>query len=573
MEDWRTGSEARSSRRAEQGRNELIHANICGLEVSVVIPAYNEQERIGPTLEGLTEYLDSLGISFEILVADDGSTDRTRALAMDFPDQRIKVAGLGSNRGKGAALRAGIAKTSGKYVFFVDADLPYALDFMERALQQLRSGQACAVIGARDLPESSYDSSYPRLRVFTGRVFSHIVGLLLRLRIYDTQCGFKGFRGESVRKAALFAQADGYTIDIELLLILRLWRQPIRTLAVHLRRHHGSKVRLIRDSAAMLRDLLRIRRSRGRGEYPSACPKEGLLSVACPVDDESRFTVFALVDDRFRFCRCRRCGTLYQNPRPDEASIAELYQQEYFQTSNVRSGYLNYMQTLPEQRRTAAWIWDCILGQGAVPPQGKVLDVGCGSGVFLEEAARRGLEPWGNDFCALREKADFRFVEGDFLTCDLPLDAFHAVVFNDSFEHFTEPRAPLLRSCNLLKPGGLVVINTPDPDSPMRKLSGRGWTSLKHEHLMILPRQGLESLLRDSGFTPLSRRPSRQFADWSYLAPRLDLVSTTLRKMLALPGRWMLGKRAIRVPTGGMLVIAAKPTAAVSDGGDSPANG
>ena len=173
------------------------------------------------------------------------------------------------NRGKGAALRGGIASTRGRFVFFLDADLPYGLDFLERGLGLLRAGRCDAVIGARDLPESSYDTSYPRLRVWSGNFFSRLVGWLLPLRIYDTQCGFKGFRGEVVRPAVDLTQADGYTLDIELLLLLRIWEMRIGTLPVRLERHHGSKIRLLRDSIAMLRDTLRIRRRYRHGEYPA----------------------------------------------------------------------------------------------------------------------------------------------------------------------------------------------------------------------------------------------------------------------------------------------------------------
>ncbi len=239
------------------------------MEISVVIPAYNEEDRIGPTLRGVIGFLRDRANPFEILVVDDGSQDATCSVVQRFAGDSVRLIRLARNQGKGAALRNGLGQARGRFVFFLDADLPYGLDFMERGLDLLRSKQADAVIGARNLPGSSYDPSYPRLRVWSGNLFSRLVGLLLPLRIYDTQCGFKGFRGDVVRSAVRFSEADGYTLDIELLLLLRLWKMRIRPLPVRLERHHGSKVRLVRDSLKMLRDTLRIRRRYRKGKYPS----------------------------------------------------------------------------------------------------------------------------------------------------------------------------------------------------------------------------------------------------------------------------------------------------------------
>ena len=238
------------------------------MELSVVIPAYNEEDRIEPTLRGVSEFLRDRPESFEILVVDDGSQDATPNIVEACAEDPLRLIRLEKNRGKGAALRRGIGQTRGRFVFFMDADLPYSLEFMAQGLELLRSSQADAVIGARNLPGSSFDPSYPRLRVWSGNLFSRLVGFLLPLRIYDTQCGFKGFRGDVVRRAVGFTEASGYTLDIELLLLLRLWEMKIRLLPVRLERHHGSKVRLIRDSLTMLRDTLHIRRRYRRGEYP-----------------------------------------------------------------------------------------------------------------------------------------------------------------------------------------------------------------------------------------------------------------------------------------------------------------
>lgn len=522
--------------------------------VSVVIPAYNEENRIASTLTGLTEYFRGLDIGFELLVIDDGSSDRTEEVVENLRNPHVRIFRLPRNRGKGAAVRHGVERAAGEFVFFVDADLPYAPGFFESALRSLREENVDAVVGARDLESSWLDPSYPRLRVWMGKSFSYVVNALVPVQVFDTQCGFKGFRSASLRKALFYTQQDDYTLDIEVLLIFRLWKLRISRLPVQLVRHHGSKVRTLRDSISMLGSLLKIVRSHRRGDYPAAAPWRRIESALCPTCSEDRYKVYAALDDGFRFCRCLRCGTIYQNPRVVESLLPRQYGASYFASDHVCSGYVKHPRISGLREKTAVWIWDRV--EAAI--RGKVataLDVGCGSGEFLSEGMRRGIECWGVDLYQPDRQASHRFVAGDFNSVELPARYFDLVVFNDSFEHFIEPRRPLARCREILKPGGYVLLNIPDPDCWLAKLSGRSWISLKHEHLAIYPRQVLYALLEDCSFNSHHRFSSRQYADWTYLAPRLKhlfpAVSATTGFFFGF-----LQSRMILMPTGGMTVLS-----------------
>lgn len=230
------------------------------LELSLVIPAYNEQWRIGPTLQALNAHVGNW-FRCEFLVVDDGSEDATARVAQEsiVHCNCLRVVRWEKNQGKGAAVRAGILQAAGKSIFVVDADLPYRLDAFDKALQLLESG-ADLVIGSREHPESEIDPSYPRYRRFAGRFFSRIVNWEVPVQILDTQCGFKVFRKRVARTLFEPLQTRRYAYDIEVLLRARLAGYRIELIPVRLARHHGSRVRFFRDSLQMLRDLRRIRK-------------------------------------------------------------------------------------------------------------------------------------------------------------------------------------------------------------------------------------------------------------------------------------------------------------------------
>ena len=189
--------------------------------LSVVIPAYNEGKRLRATLERVLEWLGPWGGSFEVLVVDDGSRDDTTAVASEFATahEHFALHRLGRNRGKGAAVREGFAKSRGDFVLFSDADLSTPIEEYER-LQEVVDRGADFVIASRGLPGSDLVVRQAWYREWMGKTFNGFVRLLTGIPFRDTQCGFKLIRGPSARDLAPVMQEEGFAFDVELILIV-----------------------------------------------------------------------------------------------------------------------------------------------------------------------------------------------------------------------------------------------------------------------------------------------------------------------------------------------------------------
>jgi dolichyl-phosphate beta-glucosyltransferase len=228
-------------------------------ELSVVVPAYNEVDRLEPTLRRIIEYCRAARPAFELVVVDDGSTDGTAALARrigeDCPE--LRVISLGENRGKGAAVRAGMLAAHGRRILFSDADLATPIEELGKLEAQLAAG-ADVAIASRAAPGADIRVRQHPLRELMGRSFNLMVRVAAIGGIGDTQCGFKLF----TRRAAhdLFARAlvDGFAFDVEILWLAG-GRYRIAEVPVVWRHVEESKVSPASDAARMFIDLLRIR--------------------------------------------------------------------------------------------------------------------------------------------------------------------------------------------------------------------------------------------------------------------------------------------------------------------------
>ena len=234
-------------------------------EFSLVLPAFQSSTYIADHVVRSLRSFEEAGIDGEVIVADDGSTDGTAAAVPESVD--VHVLRL-PHRGKGHALRQGMTAATGMIRGFTDADLPYGLEALPYAIRWIRDHHYHAVIGDRTLPGSTYDSAGPA-RAVASEVASFTFRTLVTGGIYDTQCGFKVFRGDVAAEIFRLARIDGFAIDVELLYLLLKYRLDLKQIPVQLRENGPSSVRLVRDSLVSVRDVSRIRVDWARGRYRS----------------------------------------------------------------------------------------------------------------------------------------------------------------------------------------------------------------------------------------------------------------------------------------------------------------
>lgn len=235
--------------------------------VSVVIPAYNEERRLGSTLNGWLDYLTNQSYTYELLVVDDGSTDNTSSLVLDLAQRfpTVRLYRLEPNGGKGAAVKEGVMRSEGDYVFYVDADLNVPPAFLAQGLAFLQSGYD-VVVGTRSLRD------YVRTERNAGRVVAGALYQLVRRvvtlpTVRDTQCGFKGFTRDCARRIFPKMTVSSFAFDVEVLFLARKFHARIKQMPVTVEYRAGSTVKWRRQLLPALLDIVRVRANGLRGRY------------------------------------------------------------------------------------------------------------------------------------------------------------------------------------------------------------------------------------------------------------------------------------------------------------------
>jgi len=232
-----------------------------GIDLSIVIPAYNEEWRLPPTLLDMVDYFDGRDLDYEIIVVDDGSTDRTAEVVKRLAKIRNQVflIRLPQNRGKGFAVKTGVLKSHGKYVLFADADGSTPIKEIER-LEAKFDKDTKVVIGSRGLPSEETSVTRGWYHTFLERIFNTCVKRLILPGMADTQCGFKMFRVESAFFLFERQQAERWSFDIEILFIARKAGLKIIEVPINWNDVPGSKVNLFLDAIGMFCDIFTFKR-------------------------------------------------------------------------------------------------------------------------------------------------------------------------------------------------------------------------------------------------------------------------------------------------------------------------
>lgn len=228
--------------------------------LAVLIPSYNEESRILPTLERVRDYYSEQPYTWSVTVVSDGSSDRTNALVEQFASQNpgFHLLAYSPNRGKGYAVRKGMLEVEGEILLFMDADLATPIEETQKLLPRMHEG-ADVAIGSRPLKESNLEIRQPWYREMLGRAFNMAVQMLAVKGIHDTQCGFKMFSLKAARDVFSRCKLDGFSFDFEALMVARDLGYRIDEVPIRWMHQEGSKVVLLRDGPRMLRDLVKLR--------------------------------------------------------------------------------------------------------------------------------------------------------------------------------------------------------------------------------------------------------------------------------------------------------------------------
>src|SRR3990172_2835274 len=238
------------------------------LTLSIVIPAYNEEKIIKMSLGKIIDYLKVKRYDWEIVVADDGSVDKTKDLIKNLThkNKRIKLVRLPQNKGKGGAIKKGILAAKGKYIIFMDADLSVDLGNIDIFLKQLKK-ESPVVIASRRVKGAEIEVHQPWHREVMGRVFTFLTRILMQVNVADFTCGFKGFTNEAAKKIFSKSLINRWAYDAEIMFLSNKFGYKIRQMPIVWKNRGDTRVRLKNVIFESFMDLLKIRLNDLRGVY------------------------------------------------------------------------------------------------------------------------------------------------------------------------------------------------------------------------------------------------------------------------------------------------------------------
>lgn len=241
-------------------------------ELSIVIPAYEEEERIGASLERILAYLQEISASAEVIVVDDGSKDGTataseRVFATSAGNIPTKVIRYEQNRGKGYAVKTGLLAAEADVALFSDADLSTPIEELHKLVDPIKSGDFDVTFGSRALDRSLIGTHQPWRREQGGKVFNLVVRTLTAMPFWDTQCGFKAFNLKKFGPLLDVMLIDRFGFDVEFLYVAHMHGLKLKEIPVRWNNDDRSKVNVFRDSLRMFNEVREIRRNAKRGDY------------------------------------------------------------------------------------------------------------------------------------------------------------------------------------------------------------------------------------------------------------------------------------------------------------------
>ena len=233
--------------------------------LSIIIPAHNEANRLPDTLEQVFGFLEKQPFTSEVVVVENGSSDKTLEIAQKFAEQHANLRVLQSERGKGAAVKHGMLGANGDYRFMCDADLSMPVEEIAKFIPPALNTLDIAIASREAKGAVRYNE--PRYRHLGGRAINFIIQLLILPGLNDTQCGFKCFSARVTEDIFRLQTLNGWSFDIELLYIARRHKYTVQEIPIHWVHHPETKVSAVRDAIRMIQDIFRIHANARRGMY------------------------------------------------------------------------------------------------------------------------------------------------------------------------------------------------------------------------------------------------------------------------------------------------------------------
>ena len=230
------------------------------MKISVCIPMYNENRVIAETAKTLSKYMSANFEDYEILFCSDGSTDGCDETVRVLNLPNVRVIAYQPNQGKGCAVRTAMLAATGDVRMFTDADLAYGVDVIKQVADAFaESPDADMVIGSRNLDKTGYEG-YTLLRKMMSKIYIKVLCIAGGFKLSDSQCGCKAFTGEATEKIFSRCEVNGFAFDFEAILWAVKMKMKIKEIPVRVINHGESKVRIIRDTLKMLKDLTKMKK-------------------------------------------------------------------------------------------------------------------------------------------------------------------------------------------------------------------------------------------------------------------------------------------------------------------------
>jgi glycosyltransferase involved in cell wall biosynthesis len=256
--------------------NKNLTLHFCKMKptLSIIIPAYEEQGRLGDSVGKILAYIKKENLNAELIIVDDGSKDKTGERAKiafeEFPEIPTKFIRYGENRGKGFAVKTGLLAAQGDIALFSDADLSTPIEELPKLVAPVQNGEFDITFGSRALDRSLIGVHQPWRREQGGKVFNFIVRTLTGLPFWDTQCGFKAFNMQKFRPLLDVMQIERFGFDVEFLYVANLHNLKLKEIPVRWDHDERTKVSVFRDSQRMFNEVRLIRKNAKKGIYDNS---------------------------------------------------------------------------------------------------------------------------------------------------------------------------------------------------------------------------------------------------------------------------------------------------------------